>query len=83
MKTETIPFTGENWKLLKPPSDCCQECAVKHEPSQPHNQQSLHYQYQFYLREQRWPTWEDAMAHCSEDVKEQWKQGLREHGVKI
>ena len=48
--------------LLKTPPDTCPECAVKHGPNEPHNQQSLAYQYDFYGKNGRWPTWEDAMA---------------------
>jgi hypothetical protein len=59
----------------------CPECAVKHETWQAHNQQSLTYQYDFYGKHGRWPTWKDAIAHCTEDVKAQWIKLLAEHGV--
>ena len=61
----------------------CPECAVDHPPELPHNQQSLFYQYKFYNEHGRWPTWEDAMAHCSEDMKEFWRIELRRRGVEI
>ncbi len=61
----------------------CTECAVAHDPGMPHNQQSLAYQYHFYDQHGRWPTWEDAMAHCTEEVKEQWKVALRERGIEV
>jgi hypothetical protein len=54
---------------------------VKHEPEQPHNQQSLFYQYKFYNEHGRWPTWQDAMAHCTDEVKQIWREALKEHGV--
>ena len=60
----------------------CPQCAVKHEPEAPHNKDSLFYQYYFYNENGRWPTWEDAMAHCSEDVKESVREVLRQHDVK-
>ncbi|GAB6172025.1 hypothetical protein JCM15765_15030 [Paradesulfitobacterium aromaticivorans] len=63
--------------------DVCQECAVDHSPEMPHNAQSLYYQYKFYQQQGRWPTWEDAMAHCDEDVREIWKQSLKELGIEI
>lgn len=69
--------------LLPPKSDVCQKCAVAHDPEQPHNQQSLYWQYWFYGQNDRWPTWEDAMAHCTDDVKQQWVAALREHGVNV
>ena len=65
------------------PPGTCPICAVKHDPALPHNQQSLAYQYKFYDEHGRWPTWNDAMAHCSDDVKELWRTALRERGVDV
>lgn len=65
------------------PDGTCPECAVKHEPDQPHNRNSLTYQYKFYDQHGRWPTWEDAMAHCPEDIKKYWTQQLTKRGVDI
>jgi hypothetical protein len=59
----------------------CPECAVKHEPDQPHNQQSLFYQYNFYNEHGRWPTWDDAMSHCSDEMKGLWVLELRKRGA--
>lgn len=61
----------------------CQECGAKHEPDLPHNAQSRLYQYAFYGREGRWPTWNDALAHCSDEVRELWKKALTEKGVSL
>ncbi|WP_287194954.1 hypothetical protein [Syntrophothermus sp.] len=61
----------------------CPECAVDHPPELPHNQQSLFFQYKFFNEHGRWPTWEDAMAHCSEEMKEFWRVELRKRGVEI
>lgn len=69
--------------LLPPEPGLCKECAVKHDPSQPHNRQSLYYQYHFYGEHGRWPTWADAMAHCSDAVQSQWKAALAERGVDV
>lgn len=63
--------------------ETCPECAVKHEPDEPHNRSSLFYQYHFYNEHGRWPTWEDAMAHCSEETKALWKTELEKRGVKV
>ncbi len=71
------------WSLMPPPPGKCQECATEHAPELPHNQQSLFYQYKFYNDHGRWPTWEDAMAHCTDEMKEFWKRELRERGVDI
>lgn len=69
--------------LLPPSKDVCQECAVKHDPQMPHNQQSLYYQMKFKKERGRWPTWEDAMAHCAEDVKTLWREALLKRGQKL
>lgn len=65
------------------PEGTCPECAVKHDPDQPHNRDSLVYQYKFYDQHGRWPTWADAMAHCPDEIKGYWQQALKEHGVNI
>lgn len=65
------------------PPGTCPMCAVKHDPAQPHNLQSLTYQYKYYDQHGRWPTWEDAMEHYLPEVKEYWITALREHGVEI
>lgn len=59
----------------------CPECAVNHGPELPHNQQSLFYQYHFYNEHGRWPTWEDAIAHCDEQMKAAWREELTKAGV--
>ncbi|MDW7673206.1 MAG: hypothetical protein SCK28_01595 [Bacillota bacterium] len=69
------------FSLLPAAPGTCLECAEKHEPDMPHNQQSLFYQYKFYNEHGRWPTWEDAIAHCDGQVKKAWLDALRELGV--
>ena len=69
--------------LGKVPEGTCPECAVKHEPEQPHNCQSLAYQYKFYDQHGRFPSWTDAMAHCSPEIKAFWIKQLTSRGVKI
>lgn len=76
--TDTVQF-----KILPPPAGTCPDCAVKHDPSQPHNVQSLHYQYAFFGEHGRWPTWSDAMAHCSEDMRRVWTEELVRMGVDV
>ena len=67
--------------LLPPAKGTCPICAYKHEPSNPHNQQSLYYQYRFYGIRGRWPTWADAVAHCDPELQELWRQALTERGA--
>lgn len=65
------------------PKGTCTECAVKHDPEQPHNKDSLTYQYKFYDSHGRFPTWADAMAHCPDAVRRMWTQELKAHGVDV
>jgi len=69
--------------LMQAAPGTCPECAVDHPPEYQHNQQSLFYQYKFYNEYGRWPTWEDAMAHCSDGMKAIWREELRKRGVEI
>ncbi|MDP2662870.1 MAG: hypothetical protein Q8R28_19315 [Dehalococcoidia bacterium] len=69
--------------LLPPAPDVCQECAGKHEPDWPHNQQSLYYQYAFWARHRRWPTWVDALAHCSPEMQAAWRAALADRGIQV
>lgn len=69
------------WALLKTPPGTCEQCAVKHEEWQAHNQQSLAYQYWFFGKHGRWPKWSDAIAHCAPEVQAQWKTLLAEKGI--
>lgn len=65
--------------MVKP--GACLECGAIHSPEQPHNRDSLLYQYKFYDKHGRWPTWSDAMGHCSKEVKELRKQALMSAGL--
>ena len=68
---------------LPPAEDCCQVCARRHEPGQPHDPQSL---YWAAVRERRGlepPRWEHALAHCSRRVRKAWVEALRERGIEI
>lgn len=69
--------------MLRIKPGTCPECGVKHDPEQPHKQQSLAYQYKFYDQHGRWPTWVDALAHCPDDIKDFWCKALAERGIKI
>ena len=82
LKIDELPKVGD-FHLMPCAANVCQECAVDHPVGQPHNQQSLYYQYKFYSQHGRWPTWADAMDHCSDDVKKVWIAELRKHGVEV
>ena len=67
--------------LAPPLAGTCPECDVEHDPAMPHNAQSLSYQYKFRQKHGRWPTWADAMAHCTSEVRALWIKALAKHGV--
>lgn len=72
------------WRLIgKTPPGTCDQCATAHDPKQPHNAQSLAYQYKFFERHGRWPNWKDAMEHCSADVQKLWREALIARGVDV
>ncbi len=61
----------------------CPDCATVHDQTYPHNQQSMFWQYSFYEKNGRFPTWEDAMAHCTPEMKKVWIASLAERGVVV
>jgi len=67
--------------LLPPPKDCCQKCGMKHPKGCPHNADSIFYKYWFKKHHNRWPTWEDAISHCSEEVKKGTIELLESHKI--
>ena len=69
--------------ILSAPQGTCPECAVVHEADQPHNKESLHYQYTFFQKHDRWPTWMDAMDHCADYTKTEWSELLAAQGIDI
>lgn len=71
------------FRLTPTPPGTCPQYAVSHDQSQPHNRDSLAYQYYFYGEHGRWPTWEDAMAHCPAEVRALWREELRKRGVSL
>ena len=77
-----VDIPREAFTLLPPAKDVCQECAAKHKPEDPHNRASLFYQYEFWRKHARWPTWTDAMLHCTENIRTIWRAELKKKGVK-
>lgn len=88
VKPPTVKMAGDprgkqaTWEVL-PISDpeACSQCGAVHDPEELHNQNSLLYQYTFYSEHDRWPTWGDAMAHCSPLLKKLYSDFLLEQGV--
>jgi len=71
----------KEFTLLPPAPGLCPECAVGHEPHEPHDQTSLFYQMKFNMEHDRYPTWVDAMGHCSDEMKAAWTEELKKRGV--
>lgn len=80
----TMEIKNEKFQVLNNVREGhCPECAALHESYEPHNRDSLFYQFKFYQEHGRWPTWIDAMAHCSDEIKEFWIRELKALGAKI
>ncbi|MGC1304776.1 MAG: hypothetical protein WA840_20595 [Caulobacteraceae bacterium] len=69
--------------LLPPAKGTCIQCGREHDPAQPHDAQRLHYQYSFYGEHGRWPTWIDALTHCTPEIRAAWVARLTELGVDV
>lgn len=74
---------AEPMTLLPPAPDKCQVCATEHEAHLPHNQGSLFYSFSFNMQHGRSPTWTDAAAHCTLDVKTIWFIGTAQFLKKL
>lgn len=78
-KKTTEPVVAKTFSLMPPRPGACLECAVEHDPTWPHNKDSLYYQTRFKMRHNRYPTWEDAMAHCTPEMRAEWTRLLVTH----
>lgn len=80
IKTGKETHKGMAWNVMPPAPDRCQICAAKHGPEEPHNAQSLYYQTIFSGMHGRAATWADAIAHCSPELGQRWKEALADGG---
>lgn len=84
---ESVPLEGGGLRMLPGPPGTCEYCHVAHDPTQPHDQQSLSYQMKFYAINNRWPTWSDAIAHCTPEIMAEWREQIisvmKENGLDI
>ena len=56
--------------IVSPPGiGKCKICAMRHDRRMPHDTRSVYYIVRFYQKHGREPNTEDAMKHCSEEVK--------------
>lgn len=74
-------ITVKPMMLLPPHKDLCQTCAVKHTPENPHDASSMFFLVKFKMENNRDGTWEDALAHCKDDIKNVWRRELKALGI--
>lgn len=74
---------GGGFQMLPAAEGLCPLCAYDHPPSRPHNAQSMFYQMRFRGAHGRWPTWADACAHCSSEIREITRQVIERKGAWI
>lgn len=67
--------------LLPPAEGTCPVCGREHPDELPHDASTMYYQHRFYGLRGRWPTWSDAMAHCSIEIQSAWREGLEAQGM--
>lgn len=75
--------TAKPMMLLPPKKGLCQECATAHDPTHPHNAQSLFWGVKFKMEHGRDGKWKDAMSHCTEEMKALWTEELARLGVVV
>ena len=78
MNSENEQTVAVSMMLLPPSPGKCQCCAVEHKKHEPHNQQSVYWQFWFNMKFGRSPTWADAIAHSPEPLYSYWKNRLIE-----
>lgn len=61
----------------------CPVCFVSHTPRQMHDYLSKPYIERFRSQYGRAPTPKDAMAHCSPEVQQYWRQKFNEYGIEV
>lgn len=69
--------------LLPPPPDACQVCERKHEPNLPHDAQSVYWHVRRQMDGEPPPTWDDALAHVSDEMHLALCVELLKHGVTV
>jgi hypothetical protein len=69
--------------FVTPTPGRCPVCATQHPDSHPHDKDSLYYQFKFSAEWGRFPSWRDAMAHCSDEIRAEIGLLLSENGVSL
>lgn len=82
-EVKVIEHPFEEMVILPPKPGVCPICAANHEPAFPHNRDSLYYQMRFRQEHGRFPTWADAMEHCTQEMKDWFIDEYRKRGIII
>ena len=61
----------------------CNQCGVFHSPLSPHYKDSPKYQKYFHDKYGRYPSWLDAMDHCTQEIKSLWVEELRKRDIDV
>ena len=69
--------------IMPPVRGSCPICACFHKKGEPHSRESLYYQMKFWQENGRFPTWNDATAHCTPKMRIAFKEEMRRHGIEI
>lgn len=73
----------EKIRIKAPVPGTCPVCATKHDERDPHDLNSLYYRNQFFRTHKRFPTWTDAMRHCSPLTRAAWAGKLKKTGIEV
>lgn len=68
-------------RVTAPRRGACPICGVRHDAGQPHYKNSVYYLRHYAYQHGRLPTWEDAMAHCTEETQGRWRAKLAFYGI--
>lgn len=69
--------------ILPPKPGACKYCGDVHLPDEPHNRDSIIFQHHFRKSHGRYPTWYDAMRHCSPETREKAIKALSKRGIMV
>ncbi len=80
-KESPVTFSAQLWYSVCKPREpeTCQMCGRRHFAHQPHDPTSPLYALNFRSTERRWPSWKDAMSHCSPKMQDYLLRMLRKH----
>lgn len=73
----------EEIRITAPGPGTCPICATIHDERDPHDRDSLYYQNRFYKAHKRFPSWLDAMRHCTDMTKAVWVDKLNKRGITL